>query len=58
MRLSKIESLHERSGKAFCSAEIVRFTAPAVANAVHHATGGRFTALTLTPERVFKELEG
>jgi xanthine dehydrogenase molybdenum-binding subunit len=33
-------------------------TAPAVANAVRHATGGRFTALPLTPERVFEELEG
>jgi len=31
-------------------------TAPAVANAVRHATGGRFTALPLTPERVFTEL--
>ena len=31
-------------------------TAPAVANAVRHATGGRFTALPLTPERVFEEL--
>ncbi|UCF69360.1 MAG: molybdopterin-dependent oxidoreductase [Acidobacteriota bacterium] len=32
-------------------------TAPAVANAVRHATGGRFTALPLTPERVFSELK-
>jgi xanthine dehydrogenase molybdenum-binding subunit len=31
-------------------------TAPAVANAVRHATGGRFPALPLTPERVFTEL--
>lgn len=31
-------------------------TAPAVANAVRHATGGRFTALPLTPERVYLEL--
>ncbi len=33
-------------------------TAPAVANAVRHATGGRFTALPITPERVFTELRG
>jgi xanthine dehydrogenase molybdenum-binding subunit len=33
-------------------------TGPAVAAAVRHATGGRFTALPLTPERVFLELEG
>jgi xanthine dehydrogenase molybdenum-binding subunit len=33
-------------------------TAPAVANAVRHATGGRFTALPITPERVFMELRG
>jgi xanthine dehydrogenase molybdenum-binding subunit len=32
-------------------------TAPAVANAVRHATGGRMTALPLTPERVFMELK-
>jgi len=32
-------------------------TAPAVANAVRHATGGRFTALPLTPERVYMELK-
>jgi xanthine dehydrogenase molybdenum-binding subunit len=32
-------------------------TAPAVANAVRHATGGHFTALPLTPERVFMELD-
>jgi xanthine dehydrogenase molybdenum-binding subunit len=32
-------------------------TAPAVANAVRHATGGQFTALPLTPERVFMELD-
>jgi xanthine dehydrogenase molybdenum-binding subunit len=31
-------------------------TASAVANAVRHATGGRFTALPLTPERVFMEI--
>jgi len=31
-------------------------TAAAVANAVRHATGGRFTALPLTPERVYFEL--
>jgi xanthine dehydrogenase molybdenum-binding subunit len=31
-------------------------TAPAVANAIRHATGGRFTALPLTPERVCEEL--
>ena len=31
-------------------------TAPAVVNAVRHATGGRFTALPLTPERVFLEI--
>ncbi len=31
-------------------------TAAAVANAVRHATGGRFTALPLTPERVHTEL--
>jgi xanthine dehydrogenase molybdenum-binding subunit len=31
-------------------------TAPAVANAVRHATGGRFTTLPLTPERVYMEL--
>ena len=31
-------------------------TAPAVANAIRHATGGRFTSLPLTPERVFMEL--
>jgi CO/xanthine dehydrogenase Mo-binding subunit len=31
-------------------------TAAAVANAVRHATGGAFTALPLTPERVFMEL--
>ena len=31
-------------------------TAPAVANAIRHATGGRFTTLPLTPERVFTEL--
>ena len=31
-------------------------TAPAVANAIRHATGGRFTTLPLTPERVFMEL--
>jgi xanthine dehydrogenase molybdenum-binding subunit len=31
-------------------------TAAAVANAVRHATGGRFTVLPLTPERVFMEL--
>jgi xanthine dehydrogenase molybdenum-binding subunit len=31
-------------------------TAAAVANAVRHATGGRFTRLPLTPERVFMEL--
>jgi xanthine dehydrogenase molybdenum-binding subunit len=31
-------------------------TAAAVANAVRHATGGRFTALPLTPERVYTEL--
>ncbi len=33
-------------------------TAPAVVNAVRHATGGRFLALPLTPERVFTELHG
>ncbi len=33
-------------------------TAPAVANAVRHATGGAFTALPLTPERVYMELHG
>ena len=33
-------------------------TAPAVVNAVRHATGGRFVALPLTPERVFMELRG
>jgi xanthine dehydrogenase molybdenum-binding subunit len=31
-------------------------TASAVANAVRHATGGRFTAVPLTPERVFTEI--
>jgi len=31
-------------------------TAAAVANAVRHATGGAFTALPLTPERVYMEL--
>jgi len=31
-------------------------TASAVANAVRHATGGKFTELPLTPERVFMEL--
>jgi len=31
-------------------------TAPAVAAAVRHATGGRMTELPLTPERVFTEL--
>ena len=31
-------------------------TAAAVANAVRHATGGQFTVLPLTPERVFTEL--
>jgi xanthine dehydrogenase molybdenum-binding subunit len=31
-------------------------TAAAVANAVRHATGGRFTALPLTPERVYMEV--
>jgi xanthine dehydrogenase molybdenum-binding subunit len=31
-------------------------TASAVANAVRHATGGRFTALPLTPERVYMEI--
>jgi len=31
-------------------------TAPAVANAIRHATGGRFTTLPLTPERLFLEL--
>ena len=31
-------------------------TAAAVANAVRHATGGKFTVLPLTPERVFTEL--
>jgi xanthine dehydrogenase molybdenum-binding subunit len=31
-------------------------TAAAVANAVRHATGGHFTALPLTPERVFMEI--
>jgi xanthine dehydrogenase molybdenum-binding subunit len=31
-------------------------TAPAVANAVRHATGGRFNTLPLTPERVYVEL--
>jgi xanthine dehydrogenase molybdenum-binding subunit len=31
-------------------------TAAAVANAVRHATGGKFTALPLTPERVYTEL--
>jgi xanthine dehydrogenase molybdenum-binding subunit len=31
-------------------------TAPAVANAIRHATGGRFTTVPLTPERVFMEL--
>jgi xanthine dehydrogenase molybdenum-binding subunit len=31
-------------------------TAPAVAAAVRHATGGRFTALPITPERVHREL--
>jgi xanthine dehydrogenase molybdenum-binding subunit len=31
-------------------------TASAVANAVRHATGGRFTALPLAPERVFTEI--
>jgi xanthine dehydrogenase molybdenum-binding subunit len=31
-------------------------TAPAVANAIRHATGGRFTTLPLTPERVFMVL--
>jgi len=32
-------------------------TAAAVANAVRHATGGAFTALPLTPERVYMELK-
>jgi xanthine dehydrogenase molybdenum-binding subunit len=32
-------------------------TAPAVANAVRHATGGRFTALPLSPERVLAGLK-
>jgi xanthine dehydrogenase molybdenum-binding subunit len=32
-------------------------TAPAVANAVRHATGGRMTRLPLTPERVYMELK-
>jgi xanthine dehydrogenase molybdenum-binding subunit len=31
-------------------------TGAAVANAVRHAVGGRFTSLPLTPERVFAEL--
>jgi xanthine dehydrogenase molybdenum-binding subunit len=31
-------------------------TAPAVVNAVRHATGKRFTLLPITPERVFTEL--
>jgi xanthine dehydrogenase molybdenum-binding subunit len=31
-------------------------TAAAVASAVRHATGGRFTALPLSPERVYTEL--
>jgi xanthine dehydrogenase molybdenum-binding subunit len=31
-------------------------TAAAVANAVRHATGGRFTALPMTPERVYMEI--
>jgi CO/xanthine dehydrogenase Mo-binding subunit len=33
-------------------------TGAAVANAVRHATGGKFTALPLTPERVHRELHG
>ena len=33
-------------------------TAAAVANAVRHATGGAFTTLPLTPERVYFELHG
>ncbi len=32
--------------------------APALTNAVHHATGVRFYKIPLTPERVWKGLRG
>ena len=33
-------------------------TAPAILNAIHHATGARITQIPATPERVWRAMQG